>query len=132
MDYARIRFLRGMNTHVRRNIEEPSSTAEVHEYRTAFSLEFAWEKAHGILDYWGSPIGNDGAETRLYAGTSEYPALLAYGSDNAPGADNQQGRPLSGTLRDCTPSSDFCRVKIQSELTGDRERTAEMTVPVPC
>ena len=49
MDYARLRTLRGKNTHMRKNIEEPSSTAEVHEYRTAFSLEFAWEKAHGIL-----------------------------------------------------------------------------------
>lgn len=49
MDYVRLRHLRGLNTHIRRNIQEPSSTAEVHEYRTAFSLEFAWEKAHGIL-----------------------------------------------------------------------------------
>jgi hypothetical protein len=50
MDYVRIRYLRDVgNTHVRRNIQEPSSTAVVHEYRTCFSLEFAQEKAHGIL-----------------------------------------------------------------------------------
>lgn len=49
MDYARLRFLRGKNTYVRKNIQEPSSTAEVHEVRSCFSLEFAWEKAHGIL-----------------------------------------------------------------------------------
>jgi hypothetical protein len=49
MDYVRRRYLRGKNTHIRRNIEEPSSTAEVHEYRTCFSLEFGTEKAHGIL-----------------------------------------------------------------------------------
>ena len=49
MDYVRKRNLRGLSTYLRRNIQEPSSTAEVHEYRTCFSLEFAWEKAHGIL-----------------------------------------------------------------------------------
>ena len=50
MDYARIRYLRDVgNTHVRRDIQEPSSTAVVHEWRTAFSLEFAQEKAHGLL-----------------------------------------------------------------------------------
>lgn len=50
MDYARIRYMRDVgNTHIRRNIQEPSSTAVVHEYRTAFSLEFAQEKAHGLL-----------------------------------------------------------------------------------
>lgn len=49
MNYVRIRYLRGMNTHLRRNIQEPSSTAVVHEYRTAFSLEIGQEKAHGIL-----------------------------------------------------------------------------------
>jgi hypothetical protein len=49
MDNVRRRYLRGKNTHIRRNIEEPSSTAEVHEYRTCFSLEFGIEKSHGIL-----------------------------------------------------------------------------------
>jgi hypothetical protein len=49
MDNVRRRYLRGLNTHIRRNIEEPSSTAEVHEYRTAFSLEIGQEKTHGIL-----------------------------------------------------------------------------------
>ncbi|MBI3936402.1 MAG: DUF5309 family protein [Betaproteobacteria bacterium] len=49
MDHARLRTLRGLNTQLRRNIQEPSSTAVVHEYRTAFSLEFGWEKMHGIL-----------------------------------------------------------------------------------
>lgn len=34
---------------LRRNIQEPSSTAVVHEYYTAMSLEFGQEKAHGIL-----------------------------------------------------------------------------------
>lgn len=49
MDYARLRELRGLATHLRRNIQEPSATATVHEVYTAFSLEFAWEKAHGLL-----------------------------------------------------------------------------------
>jgi hypothetical protein len=49
MDYARLRILRGHNTKMRRNIQEPSATTETHEYRTAFSLEFALEKCHGIL-----------------------------------------------------------------------------------
>jgi hypothetical protein len=50
MDYVRLRYLRDIGkTHIRRNIQEPSSTAVVHEYRTCFSLEFAQEKAHGIL-----------------------------------------------------------------------------------
>ena len=49
MDFARLRELRGLATHLRRNIQEPSATAVAHEVYTAFSLEFAWEKAHGIL-----------------------------------------------------------------------------------
>lgn len=49
VENMRRRYLRGFNTHIRRNIEEPSSTAVVHEYRTAFSLEFGQEKASGIL-----------------------------------------------------------------------------------
>ena len=49
MDYARLRTLQGLNTHLRRNIQEPSATAEVHEVYTAFSLEFSWEKVHGLL-----------------------------------------------------------------------------------
>lgn len=49
MDYVRMRTLRGINTHLRKNIQEPSSTAEVHEYRTAFSLEMGWERVHGII-----------------------------------------------------------------------------------
>jgi hypothetical protein len=49
MDYARLRNLRGFGTRLRRNIQEPSSTAVVHEYQTLFTLEFAWEKCHGIL-----------------------------------------------------------------------------------
>jgi len=49
MDFARLRELRGLATHLRRNIQEPSSTSTVHEVYTAFSLEFAWEKAHGLL-----------------------------------------------------------------------------------
>lgn len=49
LGHIRKRYLRGFNTRLRRNIQEPSSTAVVHEYQTLFSLEFAWEKAHGIL-----------------------------------------------------------------------------------
>jgi hypothetical protein len=49
MDNVRKRTLRGLNTHLRRNIQEPSATAVAHEVYTAFSLEFAWEKTHGIL-----------------------------------------------------------------------------------
>lgn len=49
MDYVRLRTLRGLNTHVRKNIQEPSSTAVVHEYRTCFSLEVGQESVHGIL-----------------------------------------------------------------------------------
>jgi hypothetical protein len=49
MDYVRKRPLRGLNTHLRRNIQEPSATAVAHEVYTAQSLEFAWEKCHGIL-----------------------------------------------------------------------------------
>lgn len=49
MEYVRLRPLRGYNTQIRKNIQEPSATAVVHEYYTAFSLEFAWEKAHGII-----------------------------------------------------------------------------------
>lgn len=49
MDYVRSRYLRGFNTRIRKNIQEPSSTAVVHEYQTIFSLEFGQEKAHGIL-----------------------------------------------------------------------------------
>lgn len=49
MDNVRLRPLRGFNTHLRRGIQEPSSTAVVHEYQTLFSLEFAIEKTHGIV-----------------------------------------------------------------------------------
>ena len=43
-------------------------------------------------------FASDGeASIRLYAGTSEYPALPAQAGDNAPGADDQQERP--GALR---------------------------------
>jgi len=49
MDNVRLRPLRGFNTRLRRNIQEPSSTAVVHEYQTLFSLEFALEKAHGLV-----------------------------------------------------------------------------------
>lgn len=49
LENVRRRYLRGFNTYIRKNIQEPSSTAEVHEFRTCFSLEFAQEKSHGIL-----------------------------------------------------------------------------------
>lgn len=38
----------GMNK-LRMNIQEPSSTGIVHEYRSCFSLEFGVESAHGVL-----------------------------------------------------------------------------------
>lgn len=49
MDYVRFRPLTESNTHIRRNIQEPSADAETHEYLTEFSLEFADEKTHGLL-----------------------------------------------------------------------------------
>jgi hypothetical protein len=49
MDYVRMRTVRNRDTHIRRNIQEPSADAETHEYMTEFSLEFGQEKAHGIL-----------------------------------------------------------------------------------
>ncbi len=49
MDYVRFRPLQGRNTHIRRNIQEPSADSEAHEYLTEFSFECAQEKAHGIL-----------------------------------------------------------------------------------
>lgn len=49
MDNVRLRTLRDFNTRLRRGIQEPSSTAVVHEYQTLFSLEFAIEKTHGIV-----------------------------------------------------------------------------------
>jgi hypothetical protein len=49
LDNVRLRFLRGMNTYIRRGIQEPSSTAVVDEWRTGFTLELGLEKAHGIL-----------------------------------------------------------------------------------
>jgi hypothetical protein len=33
-------------------------------------------------------------------------------------------------LRDCTPDSEATRKKIQSDLHGDMQRMAEMTIPV--
>ena len=55
------------------------------------------------------------------------------GSDNAPGADNQQGSPLartrydpSETARQTGPDGAW---KIQSELHGDMQSQAEMTWP---
>ncbi|HXJ62783.1 MAG TPA: DUF5309 family protein, partial [Actinomycetota bacterium] len=49
LDRVRLRNLRDFNTHLRQGIQEPSSTAVVDEWQTLFSLEFATEKAHGIL-----------------------------------------------------------------------------------
>ena len=49
MDYVRFRPFRDANTHVRRNIQEPSADAETHEYLTEYSLEFADEKCHAII-----------------------------------------------------------------------------------
>ena len=74
-------------------------------------------------------------ETWLYAGTSEYPTLLALnGSDNALGADNQQERLRANRLVES--SETICQapvmsqVKIESELHGDMQRLAEMTDPL--
>ena len=68
----------------------------------------------------------------LYAGNPEYPALLAdefVGSDNASGADNQQGRPAkrepSETIRQ-TPSK--VRAMRWSPLHGDMQGTASKEV----
>jgi len=50
MAAVRLRPLRGFNVgSLRRNIQEPSATAEVHEYYSPLSLEFAHESRHGIL-----------------------------------------------------------------------------------
>ena len=67
----------------------------------------------------------------------ETPSIPRYsprfcGSENAPGADNQQGSPLA--LRAMTPQRLHARQgreawKIQSELHGDMQSQAEMTWP---
>lgn len=49
LDHVRLRVLNGRMNQIRKGIQEPSSTAIVHEYRTVFSLEFGVESAHGIL-----------------------------------------------------------------------------------
>jgi hypothetical protein len=49
LDNVRLRTLRGFDTHLRRDIQEPSSTAVVDEWQTLFSLELAFEKSHAIL-----------------------------------------------------------------------------------
>jgi hypothetical protein len=50
MSNVRLRKLRDFPlSRLRRNIQEPSSTAVVHEYQSLFSLEFAQEKSHSIL-----------------------------------------------------------------------------------
>jgi hypothetical protein len=63
-----------------------------------------------------------------------YPALLAgsSGSDNAPGADNQQGRPatIEREPSETARQTGLVRArKIQSELHGDMQSQAEMTWP---
>jgi hypothetical protein len=83
----------------------------------------------------------------LYAGTSEYPALLAAreehrprkGSENVSGADNQQERPLaSRSPHDAAESSEairrtraLSRVKIWSDLHGDMQLTQMPKVANP-
>src|SRR4051794_38803117 len=76
-----------------------------------------------------------GCKIWLYAGTSEYPALLARvcaGSENASGADNQQGRPARkarvGIPRGHTPDT-RTRVMRWSDLRGDVESWAEPKRP---
>lgn len=50
LDNVRKRVLRDVGgTHLRRNIQEPSATSVIDEWRTCFSLELAFEKSHGIL-----------------------------------------------------------------------------------
>ena len=49
LDHVRLRTLRGFDTHLRRNIQEPSSTAVVDEWQTLFSLELAFEQSHAIM-----------------------------------------------------------------------------------
>jgi hypothetical protein len=68
---------------------------------------------------------------RLYAGNSEYPALLARlaGSDNASGADNQQEtRREAGILRDHTPDIRLTWMMRWSHLHGDMQRRCEENV----
>lgn len=67
-------------------------------------------------------IGNGAVRIWLYAGNSEYPALLAAaccGSDNASGADNQQGslRDPSETIR----RTSVMRMMRWSVLHGDMQ-----------
>jgi hypothetical protein len=75
-----------------------------------------------------------GCKIWLYAGTSEYPALLARsaGSDNASGADDQQERPghleWTGILRGHTPDA-RTRAMRWSDLHGDMESWAEQKRP---
>jgi hypothetical protein len=50
LDAVRLRPLQGYSVgSLRRNIQEPSATATVHEYYSPVTLEFAQEKRHGIL-----------------------------------------------------------------------------------
>lgn len=49
MDHVRFRPLQTRNTHIRRNIQEPSADRETHEFMTECSFECANEAAHGIL-----------------------------------------------------------------------------------
>lgn len=47
---VRLRPLRGHSVgELRRNLQEPSSTGKIYEYRSPISLEFAQESRHGIL-----------------------------------------------------------------------------------
>jgi hypothetical protein len=68
-------------------------------------------------------IGNGAVRIRLYAGNSEYPALLAAscGSENATGADNQQGSPRdpSETIRRTSDVSDDEMVRTAWRHAGE-------------
>jgi hypothetical protein len=69
-------------------------------------------------------IGNGAVRIWLYAGNSEYPALLAAssGSDNASGADNQQGSPRdpSETIRRTSAKADDEMVRTAWRHAGKR------------
>lgn len=49
MEKVRYRFLRNRNTHLIKNIEDPSADETEHEYLTECGLQCILEKAHGVL-----------------------------------------------------------------------------------
>ena len=92
------------------------------------------------------PAGDGGTSIRLYAGTSEYPALpvcantlvkmrrvrtISRKGRERPSVRVIEPSGVRGILRDCTPNAceTLTQAMIQSVLYGDVERPAEMPGP---